>query len=190
MQELLAENYRLATELSMLRSSVQGVTAVPEQVRPVPPSMARLVAMSQLGSGGTATLRDAHEGPEPRNKTALEITETGAEANEPAAGFSPPLQDNNPMQLYGSLWNSAYDITGIPEAQQNTHLWNSSISNFHPDGSLLAPAGVPTPPRDGFDAGVFSHLAYPSSLLPDDSFNNARTTENMLGDFWSGTGIC
>lgn len=200
MQALLADNERLAAQLRLLQRSPAEAVAV------VPGTMARLLAASQLGTG-TATLRDAHEGPEPKSRPAAAApvgveTESEQQQQPPpqedvAAGLALTDQGHDTMApFYQGVWNTGYELVGMPETQQQKQfLWSCSIPETVPDSSaLLAPTGVsaPPPPRGGLDHDVTAaSLAYPSALLPDDTlYTNVGLHETNVGDVWSGLGIC
>ncbi|KAJ4153063.1 hypothetical protein LMH87_009569 [Akanthomyces muscarius] len=195
MQELRAENERLAAQVSLLRRPSTGVppaAAVP--VRPVSRTMARLLDVSQVGSG-TATLRDAHEGPEPKGKTtALVAVETAIQ--QQATGLLSSMDHGNDTsaQYCQDLWNPGCDFTGMPEAQQKQLIWSCSVPNAFVDGpsSLLAATGVSTPPCDGLSHNGIASLAYPTNLsLPDTSlYTDMGLHENNAGEIWPGLGIC
>lgn len=192
MQELRAENERLAAQVSLLRRPSTAVPAASAPVRPVSATMARLLDVSQLGSG-TATLRDAHEGPEPRGKTMPPAAvET---ACQPATGLpaSTDQGNNTSAQYYQDLWNTASDFTGLPEAQQKQLVWSYSVPDASVDdsSSMLATNSVPIPPADGIDHDGIANLAYPASLLPNDMlYTNMGLQENNVGEIWPDLGIC
>lgn len=192
MQELRAENERFAALVSLLRRPSTAVPAASAPIRPVSATMARLLDVSQLGSG-TATLRDAHEGPEPRGKTtALAAVET---ACQPATGLpaSTDQGSDTSAQYYQHLWNTESDFTGLSEAQQKQFIWSFSVPDASLDDSspMLATTNVPMPPANGIDHDGIANLAYFDSLLPNDMlYINMTLHENNVGEIWPDLGIC
>ncbi|XWX00803.1 hypothetical protein V2A60_008824 [Cordyceps javanica] len=219
MQALLADNYRLTAEVNLLRSGVPGgpvvtaAAAAAAATAAAPPqdlalglatrTIPRLLAISQLGSG-TATLRDANEGPEPKSKVVAPAPLAGEASTESqlpqgtrvssssSSSSSAELgADTSSAQYYADLWNTGYDFTGIPEAHQKHFLWPCSVPNVSPDdSSLLVPTGVPTPPRDGRDRDAATVGMYPTGLLSDDGLYDTGFNDTGLSDIWSGLGIC
>ncbi|OAA71239.1 Basic helix-loop-helix dimerization region bHLH [Cordyceps fumosorosea ARSEF 2679] len=143
------------------------------------------------GSGGTATLRDAHEGPEPRKKTALAAVGDGGSQQDATLSSTGTGQGSGTgtWQYDLGLWETEFEFTAIPASQEERLPWSCSTLPLPPESSSLpAPTGVPTPPREGFDA--IAHLTFPASLLPDDTlFNTTLDDSAATDDIWSGLGL-
>ncbi|KAJ6780677.1 hypothetical protein PWT90_01337 [Aphanocladium album] len=191
MQELLAENYRLAAQVNVLRSAVRGPAPPPEQGLPLPGTLAQLVAISQLGRG-TATLRDANEGPEPKSKVSPVATEAAPASQPHAAGPLPAAQsDDNAVPPYGGMWNTGYSYASLPTPHQNQYVWPSQRLHA-PVGSSPPPTvpAMPTPPEEILDNDVLADFVYYTNAMTTNNGSGSRFEGLNVDIPWPGIGIC
>lgn len=144
MQALMAENYRLAAEVNLLRSAVQGANGVgAAEVQPVSETMARLLEVSKLGEG-TATLRDATEGPEPRAKTT---SPPGQRESNMVVAHSPDQACFITVQQQQHTWGTDFSFSLPAEPQSIQQIWPSTPS-FAPTNTPPLPNAMQIPPSE------------------------------------------
>ncbi|ATY61924.1 Basic helix-loop-helix dimerization region bHLH [Cordyceps militaris] len=183
-----------AHEILGLRSDLEHLRRpeAPAAAAAASPTVARLLAVSRLRSGdGTATLRDAHEGPEPKGgSTASDGSWDGEGARQQVSvPWEAGHENEVSAQDAQSLWDTGYDFTGIFESGQEPLLWPLVPEVLASSSNLLGANGVPTPPRHSFDLDVMTNLVYPTTFLPEDTLYNASSNGSHLGDAWSGLGL-
>ncbi|EGX88860.1 Basic helix-loop-helix dimerization region bHLH [Cordyceps militaris CM01] len=181
-----------AHEILGLRADLERLRRPGAAALAASPTVARLLAVSRLRSGdGTATLRDAHEGPEPKGgSTALDGSGDGDGARQQVSVLWEAGHGNEvSAQDAQSLWDTGYDFTGIFESGQEPLLWPLAPDASASSSNLLGANGVPTPPRHSFDLDVMTNLVYPTTFLPEDMIYNASLKDSHLGDAWSGLGL-
>lgn len=184
MQDLLADNYRLAAEVSVLRGGVRGAApGETPRVRSPPATMERLLQVSCLGLG-TATLRDANEGPEPRAKVVSEAGAGMGAKGQQAVGLTSPDSSLAGAQPYLDTWSTGYDFANTAEIPP-TQIW-PQVPPIPQEAASLPETSLPTPTSD-----MLQNLPTDfSDISSNPNLYNISLEYDTLANLWPGIGTC
>lgn len=212
MQELVAENYRLVAQVNVLRSALpagpsqstttgMAATALAEesvQVLPMPGTLSRLLSVCSLGHG-TATLRDANEGPEPRGKMMSPPSAVPGPVIQPQQSSTLAAVQRDSAAVFDNsndqnIWHTPFGFT-VPASdsrQLGQPPWPLSAHSVGPEIFSVVPPPVDLPPSPGIGLpdSLFAHFSYPIEPIPDVGLHATSLDHDGIGNPWPGLGIC